>query len=86
MKTILVSAVALIDVDGRVLLGQRPKGKSMPGLWEFPGGKVEANETPEIALIRELEEELGINTWKSCLAPLTFASHSYSDFHLLMPL
>lgn len=86
MKTILVSAVALIDVDGRVLLGQRPKGKSMAGLWEFPGGKVEANETPEIALIRELEEELGINTWKSCLAPLTFASHSYDDFHLLMPL
>ena len=86
MKTILVSAVALIDVDGRVLLGQRPKGKSMAGLWEFPGGKVEANETPEIALIRELEEELGINTWKSCLAPITFASHSYDDFHLLMPL
>ncbi|MFT5799741.1 MAG: 8-oxo-dGTP diphosphatase [Candidatus Azotimanducaceae bacterium] len=86
MKTVLVSAVALIDVDGRVLLGQRPVGKSMAGLWEFPGGKVEAGETPEIALIRELEEELGINTWESCLAPLTFASHSYDDFHLLMPL
>ena len=86
MKTVLVSAVALIDVDGRVLLGQRPEGKSMAGLWEFPGGKVEAGETPEIALIRELEEELGINTWQSCLAPLTFASHSYDYFHLLMPL
>ena len=86
MKTVLVSAVALIDVDGRVLLGQRPVGKSMAGLWEFPGGKVEAGETPEIALIRELEEELGINTWESCLAPLTFASHSYDNFHLLMPL
>lgn len=86
MKTILVSAVALIDVDGRVLLGQRPEGKSMAGLWEFPGGKVKAGETPEIALIRELEEELGINTWESCLAPLTFASHSYESFHLLMPL
>lgn len=86
MKTLLVSAVALIDVDGRVLLAQRPEGKSMAGLWEFPGGKVEAGETPEIALIRELEEELGINTWSSCLAPLTFASHSYNDFHLLMPL
>ena len=86
MKTVLVSAVALIDVDGRVLLAQRPEGKSMAGLWEFPGGKVEAGETPEAALIRELEEELGINTWASCLAPLTFASHSYGDFHLLMPL
>lgn len=86
MKTVLVSAVALIDVDGRVLLGQRPEDKSMAGLWEFPGGKVEAGETPEIALIRELEEELGINTWQSCLAPLTFASHSYDYFHLLMPL
>ena len=85
MKTILVSAVALIDKDGRVLLAQRPEGKSMAGLWEFPGGKVEPNETPENALIRELEEELGINTWSSCLAPLTFASHSYDDFHLLMP-
>ncbi len=86
MKTVLVSAVALIDVDGRVLLAQRPEGKSMAGLWEFPGGKVENGETPEVALIRELEEELGINTWQSCLAPLTFASHSYESFHLLMPL
>ena len=86
MRTVLVSAVALIDVDGRVLLAQRPEGKSMAGLWEFPGGKVEVGETPEAALIRELEEELGINTWASCLAPLTFASHSYDDFHLLMPL
>ncbi|MGX0902157.1 8-oxo-dGTP diphosphatase [Roseovarius sp. MBR-79] len=86
MKTILVSAVALIDVDGRVLLAQRPMGKSMAGLWEFPGGKVEPGETPEAALIRELHEELGIDTWASCLAPLTFASHSYADFHLLMPL
>ncbi len=86
MKTILVSAVALIDVDGRVLLAQRPEGKSMAGLWEFPGGKVEQGETPEHALIRELHEELGIDTWQSCLAPLTFASHSYDEFHLLMPL
>jgi len=86
MKTILVSAVALIDVDGRILLAQRPEGKSMAGLWEFPGGKVEPGETPEHALIRELQEELGIDTWASCLAPLTFASHSYEDFHLLMPL
>jgi len=86
MKTILVSAVALIDIDGRVLLGQRPEGKPMSGMWEFPGGKVESSETPEQALIRELEEELGINTWASCLAPLTFASHRYEDFHLLMPL
>ncbi|KAJ57292.1 NTP pyrophosphohydrolase [Actibacterium mucosum KCTC 23349] len=86
MKTVLVSAVALIDTDGRVLLAQRPEGKSMAGLWEFPGGKVEPGETPEAALIRELQEELGINTWRSCLAPLTFASHSYENFHLLMPL
>ncbi|HCI99531.1 MAG TPA: 8-oxo-dGTP diphosphatase MutT [Sulfitobacter sp.] len=86
MKTVLVSAVALIDVDGRILLTQRPEGKSMAGLWEFPGGKVEPGETPEVALIRELHEELGISTWASCLAPLTFASHSYPDFHLLMPL
>lgn len=86
MKTLLVSAVALIDVDGRVLLTQRPAGKTMAGLWEFPGGKVDAGETPEAALIRELDEELGIGTWASCLAPLTFASHSYDGFHLLMPL
>jgi 8-oxo-dGTP diphosphatase len=86
MKTLLVSAVALVDTDGRVLLAQRPEGKSMAGLWEFPGGKVEARETPEVALIRELQEELGIDTWQSCLAPLTFASHTYADFHLLMPL
>lgn len=86
MTVLLVSAAALIDVDGRVLLAQRPEGKSLAGLWEFPGGKVEAQETPEIALIRELREELGIETQTSCLAPLTFASHSYDDFHLLMPL
>ena len=86
MKTVLVSAVALIDRDGRVLLAQRPEGKSMAGLWEFPGGKVEGSETPEAALVRELHEELGIETWNSCLAPLTFASHTYDDFHLLMPL
>ena len=86
MNVLLVSAVALIDADGRVLLAQRPEGKSMAGLWEFPGGKVEAGEAPEAALIRELHEELGINTWKSCLAPLTFASHAYEKFHLLMPL
>lgn len=86
MKTLLVSAVALIDPDGRILLAQRPPGKSMAGLWEFPGGKIEAGETPEEALVRELHEELGIETWNSCLAPLTFASHTYEDFHLLMPL
>jgi 8-oxo-dGTP diphosphatase len=86
VKTILVSAVALIDIDGRVLIAQRPEGKSMAGLWEFPGGKIEEGETPEQALIREMHEELGIETWESCLAPLTFASHSYDDFHLLMPL
>ena len=86
MKTLLVSAVALIDPEGRILLAQRPPGKSLAGLWEFPGGKVEPGETPEQALIRELKEEIGIDTWSSCLAPLTFASHSYPDFHLLMPL
>ena len=74
----------MIDTDGRVLLAERPKGKEMAGLWEFPGGKVEVNETPEAALVRELFEELGIETWNACLAPLTFASHSYDDFHLVM--
>ena len=86
MKVVSVAACALIDVDGRVLLAQRPEGKSMAGLWEFPGGKIEAGETPEQSLIRELEEELGITVKEACLAPLTFASHSYPDFHLLMPL
>lgn len=81
-----MSAVALVDADGRVLLAQRPPGKSMAGLWEFPGGKVDPGETPEAALIRELQEELGIDTEASCLAPLTFASHDYAEFHLLMPL
>jgi 8-oxo-dGTP diphosphatase len=83
---ILVVAVALVDIDGRVLIAQRPKGKSMAGLWEFPGGKVEEGEQPEAALIRELEEELGIDVSENCLAPFTFASHSYGEFHLLMPL
>ncbi len=82
---VLVSAVVLVDADGRVLVAQRPEGKAMAGLWEFPGGKVEPGETPEHALIRELREELGIDTEASCLAPLTFASHSYESFHLLMP-
>ena len=86
MKLVLVVAAALIDVDGRVLLAQRPKGKSMEGLWEFPGGKIDASEQPEEALIRELKEELGIAVKAACLAPLTFASHAYDDFHLLMPL
>jgi 8-oxo-dGTP diphosphatase len=86
VKLVLVAAVALVDPDGRVLLAQRPPGKAMAGLWEFPGGKVDPDETPEQALMRELEEELGIATWASCLAPLTFASHAYPDFHLLMPL
>jgi 8-oxo-dGTP diphosphatase len=83
---VLVAAVALIDVDGRVLLAERPAGKSMAGLWEFPGGKMDAGETPEAALIRELEEELGISVHETCLAPFTFASHAYPKFHLLMPL
>ena len=86
VKIVSVAACALIDADGRVLLAQRPAGKSMAGLWEFPGGKIEAGETPEQSLIRELEEELGIVVKEACLAPLTFASHSYPDFHLLMPL
>ncbi|SES35106.1 8-oxo-dGTP diphosphatase MutT [Rhizobium sp. NFR03] len=85
-RLLLVAACALIDGDGRILLAQRPEGKSMAGLWEFPGGKVETGETPEETLIRELEEELGIRTKVACLAPLTFASHAYDDFHLLMPL
>ena len=83
---VLVAAVALVDADGRVLLARRPSGKAMAGLWEFPGGKLAAGETPEQALIRELREELGIDTEQSCLAPLAFASHGYDDFHLLMPL
>ncbi|MEO1293813.1 MAG: (deoxy)nucleoside triphosphate pyrophosphohydrolase [Pseudomonadota bacterium] len=86
VRMVLVVAAALIDPDGRVLIAQRPEGKSMAGLWEFPGGKVEPGERPEEALIRELEEELGVSTHESCLAPLTFASHGYEDFHLLMPL
>jgi 8-oxo-dGTP diphosphatase len=85
MKTVLVVAVCLVDVDHRVLIAQRPEGKSMAGLWEFPGGKVEAGELPEEALIRELKEELNIDVTSACLAPLTFASHTYDDFHLLMP-
>jgi 8-oxo-dGTP diphosphatase len=86
MKTVLVSAAALIDVDGRVLLCQRPEGKMMAGLWEFPGGKVEPGETPEQALIREMKEELGIKLCDHCFAPLTFVSHRYETFHLLMML
>ncbi len=86
LPIILVAAVALFDKDGRVLIAQRPEGKSMAGLWEFPGGKVEGGETPEAALIRELREELAVDTVESCLAPFTFASHAYDDFHLLMPL
>lgn len=85
-KILLVAACALIDTDGRILLAQRPEGKNLAGLWEFPGGKVESGETPEDALIRELQEELGITTKHACLAPLTFASYSYDKFHLLMPL
>ncbi len=83
-KLVTVVAAALIDADGRILVAQRPEGKSMAGLWEFPGGKVDAGEKPEAALVRELQEELGIDTTASCLAPLTFASHPYEDFHLLM--
>ncbi|ESZ65218.1 8-oxo-dGTP diphosphatase MutT [Mesorhizobium sp. C120A] len=85
-RLLLVAACALVDTDGRVLLAQRPEGKQLAGLWEFPGGKVEPGETPEQCLIRELQEEIGIETDIPCLAPLTFASHSYDDFHLLMPL
>ena len=86
LATVLVAACALIDEDGRVLIAERPAGKAMAGLWEFPGGKVEAGERPEECLIRELAEELGIAVKEACLAPLTFASHNYPDFHLLMPL
>jgi 8-oxo-dGTP diphosphatase len=86
VKLVLVAACALVDADGRVLIAQRPAGKTMAGVWEFPGGQVEAGERPEDSLIRELEEELGIVVREACLAPLTFASHAYPDFHLLMPL
>ncbi len=86
VRTVLVAACALIDADGRVLIAERPAGKSMAGLWEFPGGKIEQGERPEETLIRELKEELGIVVSEPCLAPLTFASHVYPDFHLLMPL
>jgi 8-oxo-dGTP diphosphatase len=85
-KILLVVACALVDADNRILLAKRPEGKTLAGLWEFPGGKVEAGETPEETLVRELKEELGIDTKIACLAPLTFASHTYDDFHLLMPL
>ena len=85
-RLVLVAACALVDPDGRVLICKRPQGKPMAGLWEFPGGKVEIGELPEDALIRELQEELGIDVTKACLAPLTFASHAYESFHLLMPL
>lgn len=84
-KVVYVVAAALVDKEGRVLLAQRPEGKKLAGLWEFPGGKIEQGETPETALVRELHEELGIDTRESCLAPLTFASHRYDDFHLFMP-
>lgn len=85
-RMLLVAACALVDADGRVLIAQRPEGKQLAGMWEFPGGKVEAGETPEETVVRELAEELGIETKVACLAPLTFASHSYDDFNLLMPL
>ena len=85
-RLLLVAAAALVDVDGRVLIAQRPQGKSLAGLWEFPGGKVEAGETPEDCLIRELEEELGVKVKSDCLSPFVFASHAYPDAHLLMPL
>lgn len=86
MKLLLVAAVALVDADRRILIAQRPEGKQLAGLWEFPGGKIEPGETPEQTLIRELREELDISVKEPCLAPLTFASHHYQDFHLLMPL
>jgi 8-oxo-dGTP diphosphatase len=86
MKLLLVVACALVDEDRRVLIAQRPEGKALAGLWEFPGGKLDPGERPEMALIRELKEELGIAVKEACLAPLTFASHAYPDFHLLMPL
>ena len=86
LPTVLVVAVALIDADGRILIAQRPEGKQLAGLWEFPGGKVESGERPEAALIRELNEELGLEVAESCLAPFVFTSHAYESFHLLMPL
>jgi 8-oxo-dGTP diphosphatase len=86
LRTLIVAACALVDVDGRVLIAKRPAGKQMGGMWEFPGGKVEPGETPEACLIRELDEELGIQVTHACLAPFVFASHAYEDFHLLMPL
>lgn len=86
VNLVLVAACALIDADGRVLIAERPAGRSLAGLWEFPGGKIEPGERPEETLIRELQEELGIVVNEACLAPLTFASHAYADFHLLMPL
>jgi 8-oxo-dGTP diphosphatase len=85
-RLVLVAACALVDSDGRVLIAQRPPGKKLAGLWEFPGGKIEPGESPEATLVRELREELGIETKSACLAPLTFASHAYEDWHLLMPL